>query len=255
MANIVWTPHPTVPQRGSIRVEDITTGYTLHWGDGFAQMMQPSDKKWRTFKNPGRYTASIIRNGEIDVFATQLYQVNEVTEPNVTVGAAPSADYTGRVTFTEGGIDSSLAVGRYRINWGTGEQSYLGEPGEYVDHYFPAGDHKIQVIEPLSAFKKTYTITITEPVLDPDFTVVKDPDDATGMTALLEVTSVPGAEDGDKLAIGWGDGSATDEIAAVVGTTVSHAYEFTGDFAVVGEYTTDPDRVQLIPIAVPFNGS
>lgn len=249
--HIIWRPDPTVPRKGRMQIHDVTTGFTFHWGDGFAQAAQPSDILTRTLPVAGAYTAVVVRQGESTPYVSLPYKVVDETEPNVTVEAPAGTSNTARVTWHD--ADTEGPVTRYRITWerSSPSEDYIAVAGGYAEHRYSAGTHPVQVHDMWTGHRKVYQVVIGDPVIDPAFTVVKDPSDATGRTALLEVTAVPSAAAGAKLTVTWDDG-AIEEIDAVVGTKSSHAYTFDGDYLVVAEYTADESKVHGVLITIPF---
>jgi hypothetical protein len=248
---LIFRPSNVNKFAGNLRVVGVTTNYVLHFGDGFAKAGKPNENHDYVWPSSGPYTAVLVRDGERTPFIKKVFRILEQPSPNVTVEAAADADYTGRVTIND---PAEGPVGRFEIIWARGEtpQEVIGIPGTVVDHYFgAAGSYLIRVVDLWSSYKVTYTIDITEPVIDPDATIAEDTTDPERYTVKVEVTNSSGSPD-RMLTIQWGDGSF-EEVSAAVGTTVSHRYDFDDDYLVWVSYSDDEDgKAKFLDVTVPF---
>lgn len=247
MATMKFVHDKQVGLKGRLETRDMPGNYVLHWGDGWtdrgtAEIGGKPTFHSRTFEKAGVYTAWVIIDGDTKPYQFVNYRVLATNKPKVTVSSAPDRDYTGRVAFD----DDAGPVGRYTIVWKapSTKEDVVGIPGTHVDHYFPAGDHRIQVQDHWSGLNTIYDFTIDEPVIDPDVTVA-----AAGYVATLEVTNSTGTD--RKLIVDWDDGSATEEISAAVGTSVQHPYEFDGDYIVTATYADAADQWVSVPVTIP----
>lgn len=249
--SLTFEPSTTDALRGSLVVKGVTTNYTLHFGDGFARAGKPNERHDYTWPQAAAYTAALVRDGERTPFLLTPFRVLAQPQPNVTVVPSPDSDYTARLTFND---PADGPIGRFSITWASGEepQEVIGVPGTWIEHYYPTtGQHVLRVVDHWSGFKKVERVTIPVPVVDPDATIVEDTTDTTHFTAKLEVTHSSGAA-GRKLTIEWGEG-AVEEISAAVGTTVTHKYDFTGDYLVWVYYSDDANgKVKFLDVTVPF---
>lgn len=249
--SLTFEPSTTDALRGTLVVKGVTTNYTIHFGDGFARAGKPNERHDYTWPEAGAYTAVLVRDGERTPFLMTPFRVLAQPEPNVTVEPSPDSDYTARLTFND---PDEGPIARFGITWASGEetQEVIGVPGTWIEHYYPTtGQHALRVLDYWSGFKKVLRVTIPEPVVDPDATIVEDTTDPTRFTVTLEVTHSTG-DAGRMLTVEWGEGE-TEQISAAVGTTASHKYDFAGDYLVWVYYSDDPNgKVKFLDVTVPF---
>jgi hypothetical protein len=248
---IIFKPSLSVLHQGTLKVEGVTTNYTLYFGDGFAHAGRPDQSHSYTWPSPGPYTAVLVRDGEREPFTKTSFRILPQPQPNVTVEQVPDAEYTVRVAFTD---PDEGPVGRFSITWAPGESAIdvLGIPGTSIDHYFgEPGRHPILIQDHWSMMRRPFVVEIVDPVVDPDVTLVEDTSDTTRMTVKLDVANASGSD--RKLLVDWDDG-VSEQIDATVGVSVSHQYVFAGEYMVSVRYTDDHDAWRAVWVTVPFTG-
>lgn len=248
-----FEPSFTAALHGRLVVSGVTTNYTIHYGDGMAHAGKPNQYHDWVWPSPGPYTAVLVRDGERHPYLKCAFRVLPQPASNVTLEPSPDDDYTARLTFTDP-VDQP--VGRFNITWERGgtPQDVLGVPGTWVDHYYgSAGLKHVQVIDHWSWLRRVENVTLVDPVIDPDATVVEDTTDPNRYTVKVEVAHSSGAA-GRKLTVEWGDGDAV-EIDAAIGTAVSHEYVFDGDYLVRVRYSDGTGRTKYLDVTVPFTNA
>lgn len=248
MPSIKWYPDRTVPRKGKARVIDVPQAYVLAFGDGNTIAKDADDVYPYTYAVAGPYALTVTLVGETEPVTSLLLNVLDATVPNVTI-SAPANTQTIRVDFND---PEMPVVGRYTVDWTpTDSEEVLAEPDKYVERLFSPGTYPIRVTDHWSALSVVQDVTVAAVTDDPGFSLAEDTSDAGRMTVQLEVLTAASAGPGDTLTIDWGDGD-TDTLAAVVGTTMSHAYAYDDEYMVELAYTDDPTNNTTQFVWVPF---
>lgn len=248
MPSIKWYPDRTVPRKGKARVIDVPQAYVLSMGNGTTFNKDLDDVYPYTYPAAGPYALNVTRIGETEPAATLMLNVVDAVVPNVTI-AAPANTQSIRVTFND---PEMPVVARYTVDWTpTESQEVLAEPNMYVERLFTPGTYPIRVTDHWSALSVTQNVTVAAVTDDPGFSLAEDTSDAGRMTVELEVLAAASAAPGDTLTIDWGDGD-TETVAAVVGTTASHAYAYDDEYMVELSYTNDPSDNTTQFVWLPF---
>jgi hypothetical protein len=248
MASIKWYPDRTVPRKGKARVLDVPQAYTLSFGDGNTIAKDADDVYPYTYAVAGPYALTVILVGETEPVTSLLLNVLDATVPNVTI-SAPANTQKIRVAFND---PEMPVVGRYTVDWTpTESEDVLAEPNKYVERLFAPGTYPIRVTDHWSALSVTQDVVVTAAADDPGFSLAEDTSDVSRMTVELEVLAVPSAAPEETLTVDWGDGQ-TETLAAVVGTTASHAYAYDDEYMVELAYTAEPAKNTTQFVWLPF---
>ncbi|MFG2225385.1 hypothetical protein [Streptomyces sp. NPDC048644] len=202
---------------------------SLDWGDGTTAETVPAG----TTTAKHAYAAGV--EGEQTITATSATDATKkataeftpkaaepVPEPSVTA-AADEGDATGRtvaVTLADFPADGAVSV-----DWGDGSAAEEVPAGTTTaTHAYAAEVEGEQTITATSAKdttkKATATFTPQPAAAAPSVTAEPDAADTTGHTATITLAGFPADA---AVSVGWGDGTAAEEIAAGT-TTGKHAY-------------------------------
>lgn len=220
------TPSVKNPFGLSAKLVGHSAGCTIHWGDGSAPNHAVPGKSYEhSFPAVGRYMVTCVDTGGVLVARQQISVTGNLGLPEVYVSGDNQAI---RVSFSD--PDPRLGAASYRVEWQDGEVEHVwGVPGHTLRHPAQTGSHKIRLVDTFSGRTQEFDVRVSNgPVYEPDFTVQRWPEDASGMTVYVKLKKV---QPGKPIHIWWDDADGPQLVQnPLVGMEIPHVYSFPGHY-------------------------